>query len=51
MQADGAADAAPLIVTSRSFTDLARLVQLDNGHQLLAARGDQREDRDRGRKV
>lgn len=42
---DGAAEAAP-IITSRSFSDLARLVQLENGHQLVSTRGgEQREDR------
>lgn len=49
-QTDSATEPAP-IFTSRSFSDLARLVQLENGHELLAARSDQREDRDGGRKA
>jgi lysozyme len=49
-QTDAAAEPAPLI-TSRSFSDLARLVQLDNGHELLAARSEHRDDRDGGRKA
>jgi len=49
-QTDAAAEPAP-IITSRSFSDLARLVQLDNGHELLTARSDQREERDGTRKA
>jgi len=50
-QADGAAGEPAPVITSRSFSDLARLVQLDNGHELLATRNGQREDREGARKA
>jgi lysozyme len=50
-ETDTAAQEPAPIITSRSFSDLARLVQLDNGHQLLAVRSEQRDDRDGTRKA
>jgi lysozyme len=50
-QAEGAAEEPAPVITSKSFSDLARLVQLDNGHELLKVRSGQGEDRDGARKT
>jgi hypothetical protein len=50
-QTDGTADEPAPVITSRSFSDRARLVQLDNGPALRRARDDQGEDRDGARKA
>jgi lysozyme len=47
--AQSAAGAEPSIVTSSSFSDIARMVQLDNGHDLITTRGEGR-DRDEAQK-
>jgi hypothetical protein len=47
-----AADAAqPALLTSATFSDIARQVQLENGHHLLSVRDGERTDRDQRQEI